>query len=339
MLALPTCVAEFVNSKQGGCLPHTLCKFVQDKIDRGETQVQTPKWQLLLDWCVTAAQEQHGTSILNIGAPDPALCQDTEFLDWCDHQLQITLGAVPSAHTGYTPGGEKGLHLVQQITTNMGRSFLAGMQALALMIAGATRLRGNSKEGTDSVGGKLYFENNVAALKGYCGVVNPGGIPTIWDSFQQTQEIASHRHNLRVQMSKWSKETGKDIDKAPFFTEQMVKDIVSLNFNPGEAVPTFSSAQRGISILTCHPQLAQEVETIKDFEEARRATPHTAQFNKVRRRQKTPPSPPPDNYFELRLSVNTFCALIWTLFGDECDYYKGLLEVAETLDQQEVHII
>ena len=52
-----------------------------------------------------------------------------------------------------------------------------------------------------------------------------------------------------------------------------------------------------------------------------------------------PPSPPPDNYFELRLSVNTFCALIWTLFGDKCDYCKGLLEVAETLDQQEVHII
>ena len=37
--------------------------------------------------------------------------------------------------------------------------------------------------------------------------------------------------------------------------------------------------------------------------------------------------------------MNTFCALIWTLFGKECDYYKGLFEVAETLDQQEVHII
>jgi hypothetical protein len=37
--------------------------------------------------------------------------------------------------------------------------------------------------------------------------------------------------------------------------------------------------------------------------------------------------------------VNTFCAPVWTLFGEECNYYKGLLEVAETLDQQEVHII
>jgi hypothetical protein len=31
--------------------------------------------------------------------------------------------------------------------------------------------------------------------------------------------------------------------------------------------------------------------------------------------------------------------LIWTLCGDKCDYYKGLLKVAETLNQQEVHII
>ena len=76
---------------------------------------------------------------------------------------------------------------------------------------------------------------------------------------------------------------GKDIDKAPFFTKQTVKDTVGLNFNPGEAVPTFASAQWGISILTCRPKLATEVETIKDFEEARRATAHTAQFNKVRR--------------------------------------------------------
>lgn len=44
-------------------------------------------------------------------------------------------------------------------------------------------------------------------------------------------------------MQKWSKQIGLDIDKAPFFTENSIKDIVGLNFNPGEAVPTFSSAQ------------------------------------------------------------------------------------------------
>jgi hypothetical protein len=140
-------------------------------------------------------------------------------------------------------------------------------------------------------------------------------------------------------MTRWAKQTGKEIDKAPFFMEQTIKDIVGLNFNPGEAVPTYGLAQRGVSILTCRPKMAHEVETIKDFEEACRITAHTMQFNDVRRRQKTPPSPPPDTYFELRLSVNMFCALVWTLFGDECNYYKGLFEVCKTLDLQEVHII
>ncbi len=112
---------------------------------------------------------------------------------------------------------------------------------------------------------------------------------------------------------------GDGYRQGPFLHGQTTKGIVNLNFNPGEAVPTFSSAQRGISILTCRPKSAHEVETIKDYEEARRATAHTAQFNEVRCRQKAKPSPPPDNYYDLRLIVNTFCVLVWTLFGEECD--------------------
>ena len=195
------------------------------------------------------------------------------------------------------------------------------------------------KRGGDNIGGKLYSENNVAALKGYCGVVDPRRIPSIWNGFQQTRELAQHRHNLRVGMMTWSKQTGMDIDKAPFFAKATNKDIVNLNFNPGKAVPTYLSAQRGLSILTCRPKSAHEVELIKDFKEARRATAHTAQFNEVHRHQKAQPSAPPDNYHNLCLSVNTFCALIWMLFEEECNYYKGMLEIGDTLDLQEVHII
>jgi hypothetical protein len=85
----------------------------------------------------------------------------------------------------------------------MGRRFLAGVQALAPSIAGAARQEGNTRDGGgNDVGGKLYSKNNVAMLKGYCGVANPTGIPTIWDSFQQTPEITPQGHNLRVTMFK-----------------------------------------------------------------------------------------------------------------------------------------
>ena len=59
----------------------------------------------------------------------------------------------------------------------------------------------------------------------------------------------------------------------------------------------------------------------------------------MRRQQKTQLSPPPDTYHELRHSVNTFCTLLWTLFGEECNYYEGMLEIVKTLDLQEVHVI
>jgi hypothetical protein len=130
--------------------------------------------------------------------------------------------------------------------------------------------------------GEECTQNNVASLKGYCGVLDPAKITNIWDLFQQTHEIASHWHNLRESMTRWAKQMGKEIDKAPFFTEQTIKDIVGLNFNLGEAEPTYSLAQWGVSILTCRPKTAHEVETIKDFEETRCITAHTMQFNDVR---------------------------------------------------------
>jgi hypothetical protein len=81
LLALPTFVAEFINSQGGACLPHKIYSFVQDHINNGNTQVPHHKWNLIIDWCIAASQEKNEVSLLNIGTPDPALCQDQEFLD------------------------------------------------------------------------------------------------------------------------------------------------------------------------------------------------------------------------------------------------------------------
>ena len=58
LLALPTFVAEFINSQEGTCLPHKLCSFVQDHINNGKTQIQHHKWNLILNWCIAATQEK-----------------------------------------------------------------------------------------------------------------------------------------------------------------------------------------------------------------------------------------------------------------------------------------
>ena len=195
LLALPTFIAEYIHSQGGSCLPHSLHTYIKDHLNGG-TQVEPGRWRLILDWCIAAAQEKNEMSLLNIGTPEPALCQDPEFLDWCEQRITITLGEEARfAGVAQQPngvGGARDLQLVEQISSNMGRSFLAGVQALAPTIVGAARHGGNTKEEGDDVGGKFYSENNVAALKGYCGVLTPAGIPTIWDAFQQTKELASH---------------------------------------------------------------------------------------------------------------------------------------------------
>jgi hypothetical protein len=254
LLATLTFIAEYIQAQGGTCLPHDLYTYVRDHLD-GDTTNTLGQWWLVLDWCVSAAQEKNETSLINIGTLEPAVCQDSEFLDWCNQRITGTLGEEARGDDATQQrDGPRDLHLVEQILNNMGRSFLAGVQALAPTIAGAARQGTTMKEGGDNAGGTLYSKNNVAALKGYCGVLTPAGIPRIWDSFQRTKELASHRHNLRMDMQRWSKQEGLDINKAPFFTENSMKDIVGLKFNPGEAVPTFASAQRGISILTCRPK-------------------------------------------------------------------------------------
>jgi hypothetical protein len=128
--------------QQGGsCLPHALRAFVTAHIDGGTSQVGADKWQLILDWCLAASQAgTDGSSILNLGAPEPALCQDEEFLEWCEQRLTTTLGRNITRGGDYplAAAAPVNINLVERITANMGRSFVKGVQALAPTIVGAT---------------------------------------------------------------------------------------------------------------------------------------------------------------------------------------------------------
>ncbi len=44
---------------------------------------------------------------------------------------------------------------------------------------------------------------------------------------------------------------------------------------------------------------------------------------------------PAANYMDLKLNIGTYCGLLWTIFGDHCDYYKELLKLYCILDCEE----
>jgi hypothetical protein len=63
---------------------------------------------------------------------------------------------------------------------------------------------------------------------------------------------------------------------------------------------------------------------------------NTRQLDKLLRLSKGVTRAPTDNFWELKSNIATFMALVWVLFGLECDYYKGLHNVYATLDLKEV---
>jgi len=80
LLALPSFVTEYIQAQGGTCLPYHLHMYIRDHLD-GDMTIDPEHWRLIFDWCIAAAQEKNDSSLLNIGTPEPALCQDPEFLD------------------------------------------------------------------------------------------------------------------------------------------------------------------------------------------------------------------------------------------------------------------
>jgi hypothetical protein len=46
---------------------------------------------------------------------------------------------------------------------------------------------------------------------------------------------------------------------------------------------------------------------------------------------------PASTHHNVKLNIAMFCAFLWTLFGDKCDYYKEVLKVLRVLESANVY--
>ncbi len=95
---------------------------------------------------------------------------------------------------------------------------------------------------------------------------------------------------------------------------------MKLRFNPGGPVAQYDSVNKGISMLVCRSLLAAEVELQRGYEEATELTKSTRHLEDLLK-EKNKITVPAQNYMELKLNMGMFCALLWALFGEQCDYY------------------
>jgi hypothetical protein len=47
----------------------------------------------------------------------------------------------------------------------------------------------------------------------------------------------------------------------------------------------------------------------------------------------------PQDYMQLKLNIGSYCALLWSIFGEQCNYYRELLKLYRILDQEECFTI
>jgi hypothetical protein len=127
-------------------------------------------------------------------------------------------------------------------------------------------------------------------------------------------------------------------DKSIYLTAKFFDDLVALRFNPEGPVAQYESAARGVSILACHLLMAVKAEYQRGYEEASEQTKTTRKLEDLLKDKGKTVAPAP-NYMQLKLNIGTFCALLWALFGEHCDYYKELVKIHCILDREECFTI
>ena len=81
------------------------------------------------------------------------------------------------------------------------------------------------------------------------------------------------------------------------------------------------------SLLVCRTRTPKEIEHVKDREAAEQQTQATRVLKEALKLSRGDPRALAQNYFELKLNLTTFCALLHTLFGNGCAYFASLMRI------------
>jgi hypothetical protein len=125
-------------------------------------------------------------------------------------------------------------------------------------------------------------------------------------------------------MEEWSHNYCTKIDTI-FFKQKTIKDIIHLQFNPGEGIAQYRMAKRGISILICQPRGIEEMEQLR--EHAMEATKSTRTLHEASNLTTSKPRLPASTFHDVQRNIGMFCAFLYVLFGSKCKYYTKLMDL------------
>jgi hypothetical protein len=210
------------------------------------------------------------------------------------------------------------------IATEVGKRLGFAMQNAT---KASTAQSGNSGA-TDET--KPYTQDQVATLLGFHGAMNVSYLTKVWRLFK-TLKVPNYDHLCRAiksKMLRWADSQQCWIEEGIYFDNKTLNEWISLKFNPGDGTALYSSADKGIAILKCRAPTSAHLKDLRRQEEIWDATKVNATYVEVVKQAKSKDvCHPPHEFSKLRSNISTYCALLFTLFGEGCDLYRSMLQV------------
>jgi hypothetical protein len=314
-----------------------------DKFIQNSGHPPGQQWECIRRWCLVACQTgTNGKSRVFLDTV-PATIDDDEFDRWVGTKLDITLGPRPSGATPITTAAAGGaqaidfLAMLKMLATTIGANMIQFSQALTPVLTGGVTAGNNTALAT----GKGFNQDQIAKLRDACDMQNTQQIPTIWAVVQGSKgkSFDTYCAHLAKSVELWCRTHHIDRDKSIFLDSKFFEDLVALRFNPGGPVAQYQLAVRGMSMLTCRSITAVKAEYRGDYEEVAAHTTNTQRIDDLLKGNCGKTVAPAGMYVELKLNIGSYCGLMWSLFGDLCDYYKELLKLYPILDREECFTI
>ena len=318
-------------------MPHELLQALKLHLSSNETELDNgDDWGMVQKWLLIAAQtDDVNPTKSHIAFSTGALLSNDELIHrWIGDRLDSTLGRRPdplvagASSLGFQGDMATVRNMSGIIATEVGRGLGAVMQQAT---KAGTPLVGGTSTSEDA---KPYNQDQLAALLGFHNVKNVQYLQKVWRQFkaQKTPNYDMMRRAIKSEMLAWADWSRCWIKEGVYFDNKTLDEWIALKFNPGDSTALYSSADKGISILKCRQPSSALLEQWRYNEEVWDATKGNATYVDVVKQGKNKEvCTTAHDYMELRSNIATFCALLFTLFGDRCDLYRSMLEILQIL--------
>ena len=337
LIALPIRAAKIYQNMKGAVMPHELLQALEDHLASPHTALDnTNEWALVQKWLLVAAQKDGATprSKSWLAFSTNALLSNEDLIHrWIGDRIDATLGRRPELTSAggqamaYPPNNMAAVqNLSGVIAAEVGRGLGAAMQQ-----SSKANLTGGTGAAEDA---KPYTQDQLATLLGFHGAMNVQYLKKMWRLFKSAK-VPNYDHirrALKGEMLQWADNKRSWIEEGVYFDNKTLDEWINLRFNPGDSTALYSSADRGVSILKCRQPTSASLEEMRRQEEIWESTKGNATYVEVVKQAKNQVvCAPALNFLELRSNVATFCALLFTLFGEGCDLYRSMTDILRIL--------